>query len=36
MAFKVELNSDKCIGCVTCTRCDNFKMGLDGRAHHST
>ena len=33
MTYKVEVDIHACIGCVACTSCDNFEMGLDGRAH---
>jgi ferredoxin len=29
----VRLDSNACIGCVACTRCENFEMGEDMRAH---
>ena len=32
MAFSVELDSDKCIGCLACTRCYNFACGNDFKA----
>ena len=33
MAYAIELDSDACIGCVACTRCDEFEMGEDMKAH---
>jgi len=33
MSFQVELDHDKCIGCMACTRCDNFKCGEDFKAY---
>ena len=32
MTYRVEVEIYACIGCVACTRCDNFEMMLDGRA----
>jgi ferredoxin len=29
----VRLDSNACIGCVACTRCENFEMGQDMKAH---
>ena len=29
MAFSVEVDSGKCIGCLACTRCHNFVCGND-------
>lgn len=29
MAFSVEVDSGKCIGCLACTRCNNFVCGND-------
>ena len=33
MAFRVEVDPGKCIGCLVCTRCDNFVCGNDFKAH---
>ena len=33
MVSHVRLDSNACIGCVACTRCENFEMGEDMRAH---
>ena len=33
MSYRVEVDIYACIGCVACTRCNNFEMGMDGRAH---
>ena len=33
MTYRVEIDTYACIGCVVCTRCDNFEMRMDGRAH---
>ena len=33
MAYAIELDSNACIGCVACTRCDEFEMGDDMKAH---
>jgi ferredoxin len=32
MAFSVEVDSGKCIGCLACTRCHNFVCGNDFKA----
>ena len=32
MAFSVEVDYGKCIGCLACTRCDNFVCGNDFKA----
>ena len=32
MAFSVEVDPGKCIGCLACTRCDNFVCGNDFKA----
>ena len=32
-ATHVRLDSNACIGCVACTRCENFEMGQDMKAH---
>ena len=32
MMFRVALDSDKCIGCLACTRCHNFVCGSDYKA----
>ena len=32
MAFSVEVDSGKCIGCLACTRCNNFVCGNDFKA----
>ena len=34
MAYTVELDSWKCIGCLQCTRCYNFEAGPQGKAYH--
>jgi ferredoxin len=34
MPYIVKLDSWKCIGCLQCTRCDNFEMGRYGKAYH--
>jgi ferredoxin len=31
--YQVRVDSDACIGCVACTRCDLFVIGPDMRAH---
>jgi ferredoxin len=33
MAFRVEVDIAACIGCVACTRCENFEMKADGKAY---
>jgi ferredoxin len=33
MVTRVRLDSNACIGCVACTRCGNFEMGQDMKAH---
>ncbi len=33
MAYNIKLDSDACIGCVACTRCEYFEMRLDMKAH---
>jgi len=33
MTYRVKLDSDACIGCVACTRCNNFIIGEDMKAH---
>ena len=33
MVTHVRLDSNACIGCVACTRCENFEMGQDMKAH---
>jgi ferredoxin len=33
MTFHVELDNSKCIGCMACTRCENFKCGRDFKAY---
>ena len=32
MAFRVEVDAGKCIGCLACTRCHNFACGNDFKA----
>jgi ferredoxin len=32
MAFSVEVDPGKCIGCLACTRCHNFVSGNDFKA----
>ena len=32
MVFSVEVDSGKCIGCLACTRCNNFVCGNDFKA----
>lgn len=32
MAFWVEVDPSKCIGCLACTRCHNFVCGNDFKA----
>ena len=32
MAFSVEVDPGKCIGCLACTRCDNLVCGNDFKA----
>ena len=32
MAFAVEVDPAKCIGCLACTRCNNFVCGNDFKA----
>ena len=32
MAFSVEVDPGKCIGCLACTRCHNFVCGNDFKA----
>ena len=32
MAFRVEVDIGACIGCVACTRCENFEMKAGGKA----
>ena len=32
MAFAVEVDPGKCIGCLACTRCNNFVCGNDFKA----
>ena len=32
MAFTVEVDPGKCIGCLACTRCHNFVCGKDFKA----
>lgn len=32
MTFRVEVDQAKCIGCLACTRCDNFVCGSDFKA----
>ena len=34
MPYLVNLDSWKCIGCLQCTRCENFEMGPHGKAYH--
>lgn len=34
MFYGAELNSGKCYGYTSCSRCDDFKIGTDGRAYH--
>ena len=36
MIYKVEVDIDACIGCVACTRCENFRMKPDGKVHAIT
>ncbi len=36
MAYAIELDSTACIGCVACTRCAEFEMGEDMKAHAVT
>jgi ferredoxin len=31
--YRVSLDSDACIGCLACTRCEVFEIGEDMRAH---
>ena len=31
MTYRLEVDIYACIGCVACTRCDNFEMEMDGR-----
>jgi ferredoxin len=33
MTFRVEVDQAKCIGCLACTRYDNFFCGTDFKAH---
>jgi ferredoxin len=33
MSFYIELDHGKCIGCLACTRCENFKCGEDFKAY---
>lgn len=33
MTFRVKLDSDACIGCLACTRCQNFIIGEDMKAY---
>jgi len=31
--YRISLDSDACIGCLACTRCNLFQMRKDMRAH---
>ena len=31
--YRVSLDSNACIGCLACTKCEIFKVGEDMRAH---
>lgn len=33
MTYRVEVDINACIGCFACTKCDNFEMGMDAKAH---
>ena len=33
MTYHVELDRGKCIGCMACTRCENFKCGEDFKVY---
>jgi ferredoxin len=32
MVFRLDLDSARCIGCLACTRCNNFVCGNDFKA----
>ena len=32
MVFRIKLDSARCIGCLACTRCNNFVCGADFKA----
>ena len=32
MAYKIEFDKEKCIGCGACAQCDNWELGNDGKA----
>ena len=32
MIYRVELDRGKCIGCLACIRCENFRCGKDFKA----
>jgi ferredoxin len=31
--YRISLDSDACIGCLACTRCDGIEAGEDMKAH---
>ena len=33
MAYKIEFDKEKCIGCGACTQCDNWEIGDDRKAY---
>ena len=33
MTYRVELDREKCIGCMACTSCENFRCGEDFKAY---
>lgn len=33
MVYRIELDTDACIGCVACTKCEQFEMRDDMKAH---
>ncbi len=33
MAYKIEFEKEKCMGCGACTQCDNWRMGEDGKVN---